>query len=314
MSTVIPLLLREGHDVIGVDTCQKWANQHKSRVYRFVQGDCCDASTLRPLMRGVDGVIQAAATLYGVVGFHRRAADILTNDVGVHHTVLRLSVASGIGRVVYLSSSIVYEGSTVEPFTERSDDGLYLPRTDYGLSKVVGERLSKAYWTQYNLPFTIWRPFNVIDAAEEGSDDAGVSHVFSDLIHRLIVRQQNPVAVLGDGYQVRSFVHIREVGEAIARFSFDTCTLNQTYNLGSSGVVTIRALANKIYDKACLRGLIRNPRPLTFEQLPIVETDIRRRIGSFAKAERELGWRSAISLDLALDECLDRYQCGVRSV
>lgn len=305
MSGVIPHLLEAGYEVIGIDNCAKWGERKISRDYWFVPGDCCDPTVLRPLLKGVDGVIQAVASLYGVIGFHRRPADILTNDVGAHQTVLRLASLGGVGRVVFVSSSVVYERCSREPYREEQADESGLPQTDYGLSKIVGERLSRAYCRQYGLPFTIWRPFNVFDPMEDGSDDVGVSHVFADFIHRLVFRQQNPLDILGDGYQLRSFVHIEEVAQAIAQFSFDPDTLNQTYNLGREEVVTMRELARQIHEKACSHDLLRNSWPLEFRCLPVPRTDVRRRIGSFEKAEKELGWKSRRSLDSMLEERMD---------
>lgn len=308
MSATIPHLLEAGHEIIGVDTCEKWGVRSARRHYRFVQADASDQTAMRPLFPEVECVIQAAATLFGVTGFHRRCADILAHDMAVHQNVLQLSVDACIGRVVYMSSSMVYEMCRTEPYVEEAVDNALLPRTEYGLCKLVGERLSRAYWKQYGLPFTIWRPFNVIDPNEEGTDDPGVSHVFADLIYRLVAHQQNPLELLGDGQQVRSFVHVREMGEAIARFSLDERTQGQTYNLGRDEPVTVMELAQTIYRKACVRGLIRKPRTLEFRSLPVPATDVRRRIGCFAKAEKELNWKSRISLDQALEDCLDSFQ------
>jgi UDP-glucose 4-epimerase len=305
MSATIPFLVEAGHEVIGVDTCQKWGEQSKSRPYHFVQGDCSDPAVIRPLLRGVEGVIQAAATLFGVIGFHRRCADVLSNDVAVQAIVLREAVAAGVSRYVFTSSSMVYELCEQEPFDEWSVETLPAPKTDYGLSKYAGERLCLAFARQYSLPYTIWRPFNVIDPVEDAAQDMGVSHVFADLIHRLIVQQQNPVEILGDGLQVRSFVHIREVGEAIARFSFDPRTRDQVYNLGRAEPVTMRELAERIYRIACERNLIRHPGTLAFKPVPVPQTDVRRRVGSFLRAERDLDWKSQITLDQALHECLN---------
>jgi nucleoside-diphosphate-sugar epimerase len=312
MSATIPFLQQAGHEIIGLDSCEKWGQSKLSLSsgYRFVRGSCADPEVLRPLLKGVDGVIQAAATLYGVVGFHRRAADILSNDLNTQQTVLRLSMEAGIGRVVYMSSSMVYEKANEEPYREELVDNIEVPQTDYGLSKLVGERLSLAFYKQYQLPYTIWRPFNVIDPYEEGSDDAGVSHVFADIRHRLIGQQQNPLLILGDGTQVRSFIHIKEVAEAIARFSFDYRTKNQVFNLGRDECVTVRTLASTIYDIACAEGLIANPRQLEYQPTTVASTDVKRRIGCFKKATKVLGWTSRVSLDDSLRECVRAY--GVR--
>ncbi|HEX5484187.1 MAG TPA: NAD(P)-dependent oxidoreductase, partial [Terriglobia bacterium] len=115
MSSVIPHLLAAGDEVVGVDTCEKWGYRTARREYRFVAGDCSNPEIIRPLLKGVGGVIQATATLAGVIGFHRRAADILTNDLAAQGNVLRLSAAAGVSRVVYISSSMVYEQCTLQP-------------------------------------------------------------------------------------------------------------------------------------------------------------------------------------------------------
>lgn len=310
MSATIPFLQNAGHEVIGLDTCEKWGQRglHSSIDYRFVRGSCAEPRVLRPLLKGVEGVIQAAATLYGVNGFHRRAADILSNDLNAQQTVLRLSAEAGVDRVVYMSSSMVYERAEKEPYREEEVEHIEVPQTDYGLSKLVGERLSLAFHRQYQLPYTIWRPFNVIDPAEEGSDDTGMSHVFADILHRMIGQQQNPLRVLGDGGQVRSFVNIREVAQALARFSFDQRTENQAVNLGRDECVTMRELASRMYEIACAEGLIKEPKPLEFEPTPVVSTDVKRRIGCFEKAAQVLGWRSSMSLDSSLRECVAAYR------
>jgi nucleoside-diphosphate-sugar epimerase len=307
MSRTIPRLLEGGHEVIGVDHCGKWGSGPARRDYRFVEGDCSDPDLMRPLMREADGVIQAAATLFGVIGFHRRAADILTGDLAVHQTALRLAHEEEVERVVYTSSSMVYECCTSEPHREEDADTAPLPRTDYGLSKIVGERLSRAYEGQYRLPFTIWRPFNALDPEEEGGTQQGVSHVFADMCRRIILERQDPLEILGDGHQVRSFVHIDEVAEVIARFSFDERTLNQAYNVGRDEPVTMRELAGLLHRKSRERGLVSADSRLRFRCLPVPESDVRRRVGCFEKVRRELGWTSRIPLDRSLDDCLDSF-------
>ncbi len=314
LSKTIPHLLAAGHEVTGIDTCKKWGANFKRRDYRLYVGDCTDAEVLRPLMRGVQGVIQGVATLYGVVGYHEQAAEILTNDIAAHQTTVRLAAEAGVERVVFLSSSVVYEQSRHEPHREEEVEFAGIPRTDYGVSKIVNERISRAYARQRNLPFTIWRPFNVINPQEEAAEEAGYSHVFADLLHRLVTLQQNPLEILGDGRQVRSFLHIREAAEAIARFSFAPETKNEIFNLGRDEPITVRSLASRLYRKAVDRHTLPDSGPLSFRSVPVVETDVKRRVGSFEKIARELNWTSAISLDEALDDCLDAFEARLHAV
>ena len=147
LSQAIPHLLAAGHEVTGIDTCKKWGQRPKRRDYRLYIGDCTDANVVRSLMHGMEGVIQGVATLYGVVGYHEHAAEILTNDIAAHQTTLRVAADAGVSRVVFLSSSVVYEQSRHEPHREEEVEFAGIPRTDYGISKIVNERLSRAYAT-----------------------------------------------------------------------------------------------------------------------------------------------------------------------
>ena len=304
MSYVIPRLLSAGHSVIGVDNGQKWGTVKKYRGYELVNGDCRSAELLQPLMYRVDGVIQAAATLYGVIGFHKYPADILGSDLEVQKNVLDCALKANVKRFVYISSSMVYDKSN---HCSDLDNELGLPVTDYGLSKLVCERLLAAYSRQHGLDYTVWRPFNALDPDEQTEGEQGISHVIPDMLHRLIIEQQNPLEILGDGNQVRCFCHIREIGEALADYSFDSRTKNGTFNLGRKEALTMKDLALRLYDKACYYGLIETPSKLQFKSLPVPSTDVRERIGNFDKIKTHLGWESNVCLDVMLDECVKTY-------
>ena len=109
MQQVIPLLLQQGFDVLGVDSFTRYGVVERQRDYEFVQGDLVDPAFVRDSMEGVDGVIQGAALIYGVGGFHRYPADILSKDVVLHQNVLWEMQRRRIEKIAYVSSSMVYE-------------------------------------------------------------------------------------------------------------------------------------------------------------------------------------------------------------
>lgn len=295
MSHVIPRLLAQGHDVIGLDNGQKWGQAEKKRNYSFEWADCSSPDIYRCFL-GADAVIQAAGTLYGVVGFHKHGAEILSNDLAVQRNVLNLARWAKVERFVYISSSMVYETSS----HCREDEDTGLPATDYGLSKLVGERLVKAYAKQYGLEYTIWRPFNALDPEEKAGDEPGISHVVPDLMDKLIRRDQPRLELLGDGQQVRCFCHIKEIAEGIADYSFDQRSTNQTFNIGRNEPVTILQLAEMLHAEVshCL---------LEFTFTPAPSTDVRSRIGDFTKIKNIVGWESQVSLKQMIKECVLEY-------
>jgi len=311
MREVAPRLLEQGHEVRGVDNHMRYGQQPPPPGIEFIEGDLTDSSTVRRALRHVDGVIQAAAQIYGVAGFHRYPADILQRDTLLHGLILREALEGGVQRVVYISSSMVYERQA-DLAREVDVPNMLVPRTDYGLSKLVGERLSEAFAAQYGLPYTIWRPFNIIGlherAATSGSgaadQDPGICHVFADFIQRIVGERQNPMLILGTGRQVRCFTWIEDVAGAIARYSFHRQTENEDFNLGNPEPVTMLELASRIYRLYHeLTG--RTPEDeLTFTHVPTFADDVQVRIPSIEKAERLLGWRPTVGLDEMLRRCV----------
>lgn len=305
MQATIPYLLKMGHNVRGVDSFFKYGKVERARDYEFIEGDLCDSNLVATACKGIDIVIQAAARLFGVVGFHRYSADILSKDILLHQNVLWQALNDNIQKVVCISSSMAYGGATKVPFREDDADDMPAPPTDYGLSKLVGERLCKAFWRQYGLKYTIWRPFNVITPYEQAEDEPGISHVFADFIKKIIIDRQNPLEILGDGEQIRCFIWIEDGAGAIAKYSLEPVTDCEVFNLGNPEPVTVKELANKIHSVAKEKGIIPAGESLSFTSLPIYEDDVRVRIPSIEKAKRRLGWEPKVSLDEALHKCID---------
>lgn len=305
MREVVPRLVEQGHEVRGVDNYARYGRETPPANIEFFEGDLTDRDTVRRALKGVDGVIQAAAQIYGVAGFHRYPADILQRDTLLHGLILREALAASVQRVTYISSSMVYE-RLADVALEREVPNMLVPLTDYGLSKLVGERLSEAFSAQYDLPYTIWRPFNIIGLHETAAGyDPGVCHVFADFIQRIVYEKQNPMLVLGSGKQIRCFTWIGDVADAVARFSFAPETLNQGFNLGNPEPVSMIDLAQKIYE-IYHQAIGKAPeRPLTFQHGPTFADDVQVRIPDVSKAQEALGWSVKVPLQEMLKRCIE---------
>jgi nucleoside-diphosphate-sugar epimerase len=314
MQAVIPMLISHGHEVVGADNFFRHGRIERLRPYRFVEGDLADEPFVRGLFAdGFDAVVQGAARIFGVSGFHAFPADILGRDVVLHQNILWAAKdCKTLKRVVYISSSMVYERCETVPSREEDVDDMRLPFTDYGLSKLVGERLSRAFQKQYQLPFTIWRPFNIITPFEPAEKEPGFSHVFADFIDRLVVQKENPLRVIGDGNQVRCFTWIEDVARAIADFSFDERTLNETFNLGNPEPTTMVELAQMIFAIAQQKGVVPQDQPLRFEHMPSFPDDVRVRVPSVDKATQVLGWKPTVKTRESVIRCIEQAISGIR--
>ena len=305
MQWVIPKLVADGHEVTGVDNFFRYGRSERERDYEFVEGDITNESLVRSLVADKDIVIQAAARIFGVKGFHKYPADILSRDVLLHQHILWQAMQQQVKKVVYISSSMVYERCETVPSYEEDVDEQRVPYTDYGLSKLVGERLCRAFEQQYGIDYTIWRPFNIITPLEEAEEEQGIAHVFADFIERLLVEGKNPMPIFGDGEQVRCFTWIDDVASAIATHLDDPRTSGESFNLGNPHPTTMKELAHKIFNVGKRKGFEIPGEQLELEHLPIYGDDVRIRIPAIDKARSVLGWEPTVSLDEALEICVD---------
>lgn len=311
MQAVIPLLLKKGHVVYGVDNLARYGERLgiAGNDYNFIKCDLTDRLSVERLVEQVrpDYIIQAAATIYGVGGFNKYCGEMY-KDITLHDNVLRAATRCCVKKVIYISSSMVYENCPQDiayPVKEDIVGNYPAPYTDYGLSKFVGERVSHAYHRQHGLKYTIWRPFNIITPYEKSeSEEVGISHVFADYIKNIVIEKKKPLPILGDGYQIRCFTWIDEVAAAIADYSFSEKTDNKTYNLGNPEPISMRVLAEKIKDIAAKEFGLLDDYFLLYETIGDYTNDVRVRIPDCEKAKNDLGWEARMKVDDSIRMCL----------
>ena len=306
MQSVIPYLLEEGHEVVGIDNFMRYGTIERERSYEFVKGDLTNLDLVNQVSKNVDGVIQAAARIYGVGGFHKYPADILSHDVTLHQNILWASQKNSIPKVAYVSSSMVFERCKKHPCAEQDVFESLIPSTDYGLSKLMGERLSMAFSEQYGLKHVVWRPFNIITPFEKPEGEQGISHVFADFIGGIVIKKLNPLPIIGDGEQIRCFTWIEDVAKTIAKYSFNEITDNESYNLGNPEPVSMKDLANTIYEEAQNMGLLdKTSQLLSFKTVQEYSDDVKIRIPDVSKATKDLSWNAKVKMKDAVKLCLE---------
>lgn len=305
MQALIPKLLANGHEVVGIDNLYRYGkrSERAGQDYEFHEQDLLDRHATFELLRGADAVIHAAAKLYGVLGLMHYRADILGDDTAVCSNVLQAAAHHGVKRVVYMSSSMVYDSCVQDvnvPLVEDMTDSCPMPKTDYGLSKLVCERMCEAFRQQYGLEYTIWRPFNVVSPHEVSMTEQGFSHVLPDFINNIVGRQLNPLPIIGNGEQIRCFTWIDDVTQIIADHSFCEASANQVFNVCNVEPTRMKDAACMIFEAAT--GLDRSE--LEFETTRDYEHDVKVRIPSIAKLQTLLGPFEFVSTKESIRRCL----------
>jgi len=297
---MIPYLLEAGHDIYGFDNFSRYGHIKRKRNYQFKFTDLCDTQSVKSIFseQYFDVIFHLAALVYGVIGFHKKPADIIADNNLITINLLKFGHAS-IGKFVYLSSSMVYELCDTLPHKEEDADLSKVMSTSYGLSKYIGERVVRSFHEQYDIKYVIWRPFNIITPFETPEEE-GFSHVFSDMVDKILFQKQNPVDVLGDGEQIRCFTNIYDVADAIARFSMDKKAENNIFNIGNPEPLSVRKLARKIVHIGKEYKIFSNDYSISFRERPIYKDDVKKRIPDVSKMSQTFGWDAGIKIDESL--------------
>lgn len=303
MQAVIPKLIAQGHTIVGVDNLYRHgvASMDANKIYSFVKCDLTDRSaTFEIFDQQFDAVFLAAAKIYGVGGFNYYCGDIIADDTCIQGNIFAACAKYNVPHVVYISSSMVYETCVqdiLHPVAEELVDDCVVPKTEYGLSKLLGERMCHAFNKQYGIKYTIWRPFNIITPHEFAMNTQGFSHVFADFIKQ-IKNGANPLPILGSGEQVRCFTWIDDVASVIADYSFNAKATNKSFNICNVEPVTMKQLAQKIY------LTLGNQGTLEFDTVNNYKNDVLIRIPSVKKLIDTFGFYQFKSLDFCIKQCI----------
>ncbi len=295
-SAVVRELLSKGHRVRVVDNLSKPSSRVPEGV-DFIRADLAETQAARDAFRGVRACINLAARIGGIGYFHKLPATILSENNRIYSNTFEAAVEHRLQRMVFVSSSMVFESATRFPSREEELLTMPPPFTAYGFSKLIGEWYGRAFFDQHGLRYTICRPFNAIGPDEEAGEEVGDAHVIPDLVKK-VLGGQHPLELLGDGQQTRCFTHVRDIARGIVMAMESEKAVNEDLNLGTSEEITMLELARKIHSL----GAPGRAFEVTF--VPGFASDIRRRVPDGSKAKRLLGWEPQISLDDGLREVL----------
>jgi UDP-glucose 4-epimerase len=171
---VVEELLGKGYSVVGVDNFSKYGKVAKSYDnhpnYRLVEGDCRDTELMTSLLTDCEHFIAGAALIGGISYFHTYAYDLLANNERIIASscdaAIKAHKEGALQKVTYLSSSMVFESTPEWPSYEGQEREVPPPLSSYGFQKLAVEYFARAAWDQYQLPYTIVRPFNCVGIGE----------------------------------------------------------------------------------------------------------------------------------------------------
>ncbi len=270
--------------------------------FQFVRESVRNSDTMAVLTDRCDVIFHLAAAVGVQLIVDKPVHTIETN---IHGSEVVLNLANKFGRKVFVAStSEVYGKSEKIPFNE-DDESVLGPtrftRWSYACSKMVDEFLALAYHDQYGLEAVIGRLFNTIGPRQTGA--------YGMVVPRFVraALRGKTLEVYGTGDQSRCFTNVADVVGAMIKLMDCPEAVGQVVNIGSSELITISELAEKII---AMTGSNSEIRFLTYEQAygrPF--DDMLTRKPDLGRIKRLIGYEPQYSLDETLRQIIE-YEKG----
>lgn len=227
-------LLTQGHAVVGIDNLNDYyeVSLKQARLariesrpnFRFLKLDLADRAAMAELFarEKFDRVIHLAAQAgvrYSIDNPHAYAD---ANLVG-HLNVLEGCRQTGVGHLLYASSSSVYGLNRKTPFS--TSDSVDHPVSLYAATKKANELMSHSYAHLYGLPTTGLRFFTVY--GPWGRPDMALFKFTQSIL------AGHPIDVYNQGDMRRDFTYIDDIAEAVVRLMAVIPTQNPDWTVES---------------------------------------------------------------------------------
>ena len=308
-------LLQNGHLIVGIDNYSKYGKVEKSYDnhpnYHFVEGDCKNVDLMKEIISDCDSVLSAAAMIGGISYFHTHSYDLLAENERIQASTFDAAIWAcqhkKLKKINVLSSSMVYESTTVYPSKESDVRKIPPPLSTYGFQKLACEYFCQGANEQYGLPYTIIRPFNCVGTGEKralcdkeilsGNVKLAMSHVVPDLVHK-IIKGQDPLHILGSGNQIRHYTYAGDLAQGIRLCIEHPAAINEDFNLSTPESTSVLHLAEVIWKK------LNGDKPFNYISDEPFKYDVQKRVPSVEKAKNMLGYSADTTLDVILDEVI----------
>ena len=283
-SSLANYLVREGHQVRGLDDLSAGNPEAISPNVLFTRGDVNDRPKLWTLLQDVDCVYHLAArvSVPESVLYPREY-----NAVNVGGTVSLMEAMRDVGvrRVVFISSGAVYGDQGEQPLTESARPA---PRSPYAVSKLAAEYYVRTIGDLWGIETVCLRVFNAYGPGQR----LPPSHapVIPNYLRQVL--RGSTLVMHGDGSQTRDYVYVDDVVSAMISAATAPNINHTIINIGSGSETSILDLTRLVIEVTSVKTeAISNARS---------DPGVSRMCADISLAHKKLGYQPRFSLEEGL--------------
>jgi UDP-glucose 4-epimerase len=279
-------LIARGDHVVALDNFSTGSTaniKHITNNFEIIDGDIRNTELINETTKGVDLVLHMAAAL-GVNTILESPLESISTNITGSEVVLN-AAANHNKRILIASTSEIYGKNPKQPLDENDDRVVGSPqkiRWSYSDAKAIEEAMAFSLNQGKGLRVTTARLFNTVGPRQS-------SH-YGMVVPRFVesALKNQPISIYGDGTQSRVFCHVYDAVEALLALVGTDKTINEVYNVGGTGEITIKELANQVVKETNSQSSIEF---ISYEKAyaPGFE-DMQRRVPDISKIKQDLNW------------------------
>jgi len=268
---------------------------HLAGKITTVDGDIRNVDLVEKLTIDADLVLHMAAAL-GVNTILESPLESMSTNITGSEVVLN-AAAKFNKRIIIASTSEIYGKNPKQPLNEADDRVVGAPqkiRWTYSDAKAIEEAMAFALHQEKKLPVTTVRLFNTVGPRQSGR--------YGMVVPRFVqaALKNQALTIYGDGTQSRVFCHVDDAVIAIAKIAATDATIGEVFNVGGSGEVSIKELAERVITTTKSQSVIsytpyKDAYPAGFE-------DIQRRVPDISKIRQAIGWAPTKDLETIIKD------------
>jgi len=279
-------LIARGDQVVALDNFSTGSTtniKHITKNFEIIDGDIRNMDLINDSIKDVDLIFHMAAAL-GVNTILESPLESISTNIAGSEVVLN-AAAKHKKRILIASTSEIYGKNPKQPLNETDDRVVGSPqkiRWSYSDAKAIEEAMAFSLNQETGLKVTTARLFNTVGPRQSAHYGMVVPRFVRSAL------KNEPINIYGDGTQSRVFCHVDDAIEALLALVATDKTINEVYNLGGTGEVTIKELADAVIKKTNSQSSIEFI-PYEKAYAPGFE-DMQRRVPDISKINQDLGW------------------------
>ena len=279
-------LIARGDHVVALDNFSTGSTaniKHITKNFEIIDGDIRNTDLINDTIKDVDLVFHMAAAL-GVNTILESPLESISTNIAGSEVVLN-AAANHKKRILIASTSEIYGKNPKQPLNETDDRVVGSPqkiRWSYSDAKAIEEAMAFSLNQEKGLKVTTARLFNTVGPRQSAHYGMVVPRFVRSAL------KNEPISIYGDGTQSRVFCHVDDAIEALLALVGTDKTINEVYNVGGTGEITIKELADTVIKETSAQSAIEFI-PYEKAYAPGFE-DMRRRVPDISKIKQELNW------------------------